>query len=66
MADAEELKQARETNRRLNREKQKLERLLRLKDDRYFIEYWFNKGYEAARKEFENDKMEKQANKRNN
>lgn len=59
MADAEELKQARETNRRLNREKQKLERLLRLKDDRYFIEYWFNKGYEAARKEFEHDKMEK-------
>ena len=66
MAEAEELKEARETNRRLNREKQKLERLLRLKDDRYFIEYWFNKGYEAARKEFENDKMEKQANKRNN
>jgi len=53
MTEAEELKEARETNRRLNREKQKLERLLRLKDDRYFIEYWFNKGYEAARKDFE-------------
>jgi hypothetical protein len=59
MTEAEELKEARETNRRLNREKQKLERLLRLKDDRYFIEYWFNKGYEAAKKEFENDQMGK-------
>jgi len=66
MTEAEELKEARETNRRLNREKQKLERLLRLKDDRYFIEYWFNKGYEAAKKELEHDKMAKQANKRNN
>ena len=59
MAEAEELKEARETNRRLNREKQKLERLLRLKDDRYFIEFWFNKGYEAAKKEFNNDELEK-------
>ncbi len=53
MTEAEELKEARETNRRLNREKQMLERLLRLKDDRCFIEYWFNRGYEAARKDFE-------------